>query len=470
MTPLVSDRIILINPPIALEQIYGNFARSAPVLPPLGILYLASFLEARDYHVEIIDAFAERLQTDTIIDYLCRDRPAIVGVTATTVSYWSARNLIESLRRELPEIVIVIGGAHISACPEKTIRELPEGVLGIMGEGENAFAALCDSIFHSKKDFNTIPSLIMRNGDSIHQTKRAPLIEDLDTVPIPARHLLPSLELYSHTMVRGWKRSVSIISSRGCPFLCGYCDQSVFQRSWRAHSPRYVVDEIKTVFSQFGKRFVSFEDDNFNLKNQRMVDFCRLVLDERLAFSWGCSLRLADLHVEHLSLMREAGCRLIYVGLESGNDRVKKLLNKDMPRGEVETKVKAIKAANIGIYASFMLGIPTETRNEMEDTIRFARSLTLDGVSFFLFTPYDRVPLTQLAMEHGTIADDYRYYSAHTNKPVYVPNGFTADELLAIQKHAYRHALLHPRFIAHNLRKLASPRLIQLAIDVILRR
>lgn len=462
------DRVVLINPPISQEITYGKFASGAPVLPPLGILYLAAYLLKHGYDVRVIDGVAEHLSLDGIIEELSSTRDQVIGITATTVAYWAAKQLIEKIRSEISGSIVVLGGAHVSGSPEKTIVELPEGTYAIRGEGETAFLRFIHDVERGG-DFNDVPSLIYKEDGKIFKTERAPLIKDIDSLPHPARHLLVSPDVYSHTMFRGWKQSISVITSRGCPFQCSYCDQSVFQRSWRAHSPDYIIDELKEIFETYGPRFVSFEDDNFFLNKKRMTEFCTKVIEQRLHFHWGCSLRLTDLSEEYIPLMYQAGCRLIYVGLESGVDRIKKMVNKDIDRDEIYAKIKLVKKYGIRIYASFILGIPTETKAEMKETVRFARSLALDGVSFFLFTPFHNIQLSELAHKHGRVNTDYKYFSAHTDHPVYIPEGMTAKELLKIQKRAYFFALAHRRFIRQNLRNLFTRKMLKQLLDVVRR-
>ena len=213
----------------------------------------------------------------------------------------------------------------------------------------------------------------------------------------------------------------TMITSRGCPFNCGYCDQSVFGRKWRCHSPEYVISEISYLKKQYGIDFISFEDDNFLLSKQRTIEICRGMIGKSLNIEWSCLGRVNEVDDEVLSLMRQAGCKTVYIGIESGSERILKLINKRLSIDEYRKGIKLIKKYGINVTGSFILGVPSETKEDIDRTIDLALSLPLDGISFFTYTPYPKTPLRELAFKHGKISDEWKNYSGHPSSLPFFP-------------------------------------------------
>jgi len=242
-----------------------------------------------------------------------------------------------------------------------------------------------------------------------------------------------------------------MITSRGCPFRCGYCDQSVFGRKWRAHTADYVLREITLLKETYGVEFVSFEDDNFLLSRSRTIEICRKMIDARLGIGWSCLGRANEVDDEVLSLMKRAGCRTVYMGIESGSSRMLELMGKKLSIEDMEKGVRLVKKHGITVTGSFILGLPTETKEEMNKTVELALSLPLDGVTFFTFTPYPKTPLAEMARKHGWVSDDWRNYSGHPGTLPFVPAGMDANYLLQVQASAYRRFLIRPRYLSGHL-------------------
>lgn len=449
-------KILLATPPICQENIYGYYSSGSPNLPPLGLCYIASFLKKhkKDSEVRIIDCLAENITLQELKKQIKQYCPQIIGVSATTVSYIYSKNVFDIAKEVNKKIVTALGGAHVSSRKEECLQECEKLDIGVIGEGEKTFYELVESI-ENKKDLKNVKGIVFRKDGEIITTPSRDLEKNLDNFPIPARELLKDLSLYSHSPMRGSKYSTTqMITSRGCVFSCTFCEQSVFRRTWRGHSSNYVIEEIKNLIANFGIKFISFEDDNFIISKKRAVEICEGIIKNRLDIQWGCSCRVDGLESKLLKLMKEAGCRDIYCGIESASKRIKKLYNKNINNEKVKEGVRLINEAGLRAYGSFILGGPTETREEIQSTISFSKFLPLDGASFFLFVPYPNSKIRELAMQSGYVSNNWADYSAHNERLAFIPNGFTEEELIGIRNKASMAFLLRPKFLLKNWKVL----------------
>lgn len=445
-----SLRILLINPPVKVEDIYGEYSSISPCLPPLGLCYLAAVLLKAGYNqVKVIDGMLENLSYKALEMRIRRYRPDIVGVTSTTVSFYNAKKIISLCKKINPKILTVLGGAHFSALPQRTMEECQQLDIGVYGEGEITFLDLVKKLSQNKR-INSIKGTLYRRKRRIAVNPPRKNIDNLDNLPFPARHLLEDLRLYHHTPFRGRKFTVSMITSRGCPFGCSFCDQSVFGTRWRTHSPDYVVQEMMNLKKKYNIDSISFEDDNFLLSRNRAIDICEKIISNNLRTSWACSARVDNIDSELLFLMKEAGCFNIFIGIESGSNRILKLMNKKTNLTDIKKAVRLIKQNGVNVYGSFILGFPGESKDEMKKSIVFACSLPLDGVSFFLYTPHPNTTFANLATKLGKVSSDWRDYVAHPKRIPFIPHGFTELEMRNLQKLAYIKFYTRPNYLLNH--------------------
>lgn len=441
-------KVLLIYPPITSDEIYSRYSKAAPCLPPLGICYLAKYLLDANYEVKIIDCVVEKLTLNELKFRIMRYSPNIVGVSSTTVAFYHAKQVTSLVKGIDSEIITILGGAHITACPEEAMKECKDVDIGVIGEGEETILELVQKI-QNRESYATVKGVIYKDNGIIVKKKPRPVLKNMDNIKFPARELLPDLSSYSHTAYRGRKGELTttLITSRGCPFTCTYCDQSIFGRTWRKHSAPYVFSEMKLLKDKFGVKFISIEDDNFSLYKPRVEDICNKIIDNSLDIKWAISGRVNSLDEKLLRLMKKAGCENIYVGLESGSPRILKLIQKKISKEEVNEGIRNITRCGLKVVGSFILGIPSETKEEMEQTVSFALSLPLDGVSFFIFTPYPNTELRDLAFQYGKVSTNWQDYSGHPSTLPYIPHNMTQGELLDFQAKAYRRFLLRPSYI-----------------------
>ena len=455
------QRILLVNPPAFIEETYSRYSMGAPELPPLGLGYVASMVR-QEHEVRILDCVALRMGLMQFCSEVRRWKPDIVAFTSTTISYLKAVRCMEEVKRIDPGIVTVLGGVHINASAERTMDENPRKLdFGVIGEGELTFKELVDALDSEAPtgDLAGIASYV--DGKPRFNAPR-PQIADVNTLPFPSRDLFGDPSIYAQTVTRSTKGkgySLNAIKSRGCPYSCTYCDQWMFGRKWRAHTPEYVLREVDHMVEDFRVKHISFEDDTFTIIKKRTKQICKLLVERKHDLSFNICARVETLDDETLDWLKKAGCYTIFMGIESGDPEMLNFIHRPS-REAVANGVEKIREHGINVYGSFILGFPKETPQSARNTIEFAKSLNLDTVSFNVFTPYPMTELANIAPEHGEFLSDWKYYSDHAPRRPFVPHGWTEKQLLELQRKAYREFYMRPKTILSHLPRLREPRFL----------
>jgi len=387
-----NNAILLINP-----------GRYLYAYPPLGLAYLASYLEKNSKFnpaISIIDENAKEIP-ELLIK---KGRPRVVGISATTPQIIRAHKIAKFCKRLDPKIICIIGGVHSTILPAQTLKQFPSFDLGIYGEGEQTFQELIDAIWEknfrlNKINLSQIKGVIYREDKKIKTSPRRELIAELDSIPIPNRGLF-NLKYYlkPRQVIRGVTcRATQVMSSRGCPYDCRFCSSGfMWQRRVRFHSPERFVKELKTLI-HFGFNGFYLHDDTFIANKARVVQICKILIKKNYhkKLIWAAQLRpnlIRDENdVKMLRLMKKAGCLQVEYGFESGSQRILSLLKKDS--ATVEQNQKAIdltKKADLRIFGNFMIGTQGETKKEILETRKFILTnyAKLDYYQVYPTTPY----------------------------------------------------------------------------------
>lgn len=454
-------RICLVNPPLTRKEAAGKMTRIINLLPPLGIGYIASLLEREGFQVKIIDCPPLNLTHADLRRLLKAERPDIIGFTITTVSVGSAIIAAQNIKAILPQSLIVIGGPHPTALPEETMRSGPFDA-AVLGEGEYAFLELAQRLQKSSKDFSDIGGLMYRqNGELIFTGKRT-YIGDLDSLPFPAFHLFPPLSAY-HPMPGNVRKMpyAQMMTSRGCPFQCTFCDRKVFGRLFRARSPKNVVDEIEMLMKRFGAKEVKFNDDTFNIDLERVIDICEEILKRKIKIPWTCRVHAKNLTPHLLKTMKRAGCWQIGFGIESADPNMLKEIKKSMTPEDGSKAVYLAKECSMNVKVSFMFGLPGETEETIRRTIDFAKTLPADIVNFHIFIPFPGTELFRTISAQGALLHkNYQHY-CQLNLPEnmrlpFVPPGLTENRIRNFSRTAHKSFYLRPSYIYSQLRQIRS--------------
>ncbi|MDD4979754.1 MAG: radical SAM protein [Candidatus Omnitrophica bacterium] len=445
--------IIFINPPLTLKERFGKFAPAGNIMPPLGLCYLASVCREKGLKTEIIDAPAEGLDVLQTKDRVVNKNPRFVGITATTLSILNASKVAESIKNETRDIVIVIGGPHISSVPEGTLTKYPNFDFGVIGEGEETIIDLIYAL-KGNYDVENVKGVIYRNKNGFHRTARRENIEELDSLPLPAWDLLPNypysykpLEIAMSDRLQG-----SIITSRGCPYNCSYCPKSVFGRTVRKHSIGRVIEMIREQYDKYNVRDLEIYDDVLILSRDRIIELSRQLIAERFNLVWSCNSTIGSVDRETLELMKKAGCWKIAFGIESGDQRILKFMNKHLNLDKASEVLRISKKVGFVNRGYFIIGFPTETKESIRKTVNFAKKADLDIVQFNSFTPLPGSPIYDTINQYGKF--DNNWDKMNFVNSVFIPDGFDKEMLEKIIQNAYKEFYLRPKIILSFLRRI----------------
>ncbi|MBF0143487.1 MAG: cobalamin-dependent protein [Magnetococcales bacterium] len=453
--------IVLVHPHVSLELQYGSRYRWAgAVLPPLGILYIAGVLEKNGYRVAVIDANALRLEAHQVIERVKALNPDVVGLTGTSLSFPENVKIARLLRAWRAEVPIVLGGVHAQGDPEGSARTGAFDYV-IPGEGEVTFLELV-RVLESRGEVETVPGLVYPRGEEIVNSGPGRLVENLDDLPFPARHLLHDLTAY-HQKAFGFRLSphTTLFTQRGCPFQCIFCSsskqfRSVFNSRVRAHSMEYLREEIGLLRRQWGIRELYLSDDTFNLKRSRVAAFCAMMRTHFPGMLWSCNFEANILGEEMLREMKASGCWLIQVGVETGNAEIMKEIHKGVTIEQYRELTEMAHRLGLAIKVSFILGNPRESEATVEESIRFAESLPVHYITFGMMAPLPGSFFWETAPRFGTV--DYESFDRFSMVGAnFVPTGLTREFLQKKQKEAHRRVYFRLGMMRRHLKLIRSP-------------
>ena len=414
-------KVLIIYPPMVLSE------EDRPSYTfPMGAGYIAAVLERAGYQVSCLDAIAagrtERhplgngltefgLGVDQVMARVREIKPDVIGFSCQfSVQYNPTRALIEAVHSWNPQVLTVLGGTHSSAQPEDVLAQTPVDYV-VLSEGEETAVELLDRLGRNEPVAD-LDGLAWREAGTVRVNPRTSFIRDLDTLPFPARHLF-DMEAYFDTP-RGWgedkgDRRLSLITSRGCPFGCSFCGIHLNTgKKFRMRSAENVLAELEQVVADYGITEVMFEDDNISLHKERFLSILRGMRTRfgRLPWSATSGMALWTLDDEVLQAMSESSCTRVYLGIESGNERVlREVIRKHLTRlDDIRAGAARIRRFGLSTVGFWVLGNPGESRKEMWDTLDFARELQLDYNQVLIALPYKGTELYQICLDNGYFA------------------------------------------------------------------
>lgn len=450
-------RIALVVPPLARASLYGEWDLSSvdSISPPLGLLSIAANIRKYGGAPTIHDAYARKLSLDRTIEEVLACSPDVIGVSCMTPSYPDAKILIQQLKKNVPHIPIILGGAHMSALGVEVMTDLPELDYGVVNEGEITIIELLDAI--GKNDgFAEVDGVIYRSNGSILKTKPRDFIADLDILPYPAWDLLPSLIGDYKLSIIGTKgsKATSLITSRGCPARCTFCDTGGVGAKIRGFSANYVIGMLEHLIERYGVTDFLFYDDTFAALKPRVKEICETIIEKKMNIHWSCCSRVDLVNPEMLRLMRKAGCWQLEYGIESGSQKIINSMAKHITLEKVEKALRWTKEAGIETRGNFIFGYFGETKDTLEETIRYALKVDLDYFQQSFLTPFPGSEIYFLADQYGQFDKDLEKMNNLTIN--FVPHGFTKEELERYSIKAFRAFYFRPKIIFFHLKKIKS--------------
>ena len=356
-------KTLLINAP-------SPFLIDQKAFVPLGLLYIAAMLEKHGKDVTVADLSG---QEDNLEDVLKRYTGYdLYGISASTPQYYHAKIIKDIIRQYNPDAKIIIGGSHPSSLPDQCVNDGFD--IAVAGEGENAVLQIINDM---KKGIDS-PSIL-----------KLPYVDDIDSLPYPARHLI-DLKSYGYDLITG--KAATVITSRGCPYNCAFCSKDVWENSLRFHSADRVVNEIKEIIEKYNMRNFLFLDDAINLIRKRIVDLCDQL--KPLGIKWRCYARVSEsTDREVLLKMKDAGCEEIGLGIESGSQKILDNVNKKTNVEKNAAFIALCQEAGIQVNVFLMIGLPGETRETVEETKKWIEKVKPDKFGFNIFMPYVGTPI-----------------------------------------------------------------------------
>jgi len=442
-------KIALINPP-KIHQVWAGVpdifnGKDIYLFPPLGIMYLSSAIKKYSNHkVVLFDAQPFNMTAEEVADAACAENPDVVGVTVQTHNLVDSTSVIKRVRQKLPKVHIIIGGPHSWNFPDRAIS-IPEVDSVARGDAEITLPEWLDAL-ENNSGFDKVEGMYYKdNNREIHKNPDRPVRKNLDDLPFPDRDALPRAVYYTPGMEAA--NTTTIITSRGCPYRCNFCN--TYQR-YSVRSAKNIVDEMEYCRDKYGIEEIHFIDDLFNRTAERVTEISREILNRGVKMRWGFKATCRQSTPEMVKLAKEAGCTKIHYGVETGTNEGLESLNKKLTIDEIREVFKFTKEIGVIAIAYMMIGIPYEkNREDIMKSIRFIRELDPDYVVYALLSPYPDTPLFKKGAEMG-LYDENCWFDFMDNPtadyelPTAWEEHISKDELIKIFKIAHRDFYYNP--------------------------
>lgn len=455
----MSTKVFFVYPPTRLIhredrcQVPSGHIIIAPVYPPTDLMYMAAVAEKEGCICRITDYTIGGVGAADFINDLRSFRPDYLVLSITTPTLNLDLDFCSVVKGILPEVRIIAKGAHFLKFSYKVLENYPELDMVIRGETEATLQEIL-----SGKELKDIQGLTWRGPSGIVCNPDRPFIEDLDSLPFPARHLIDN----SRYVKPDNNKIMGIIRvSRGCQFHCFFCLATpVSGAKVRMRSPENILKEIRMCIDEYNMRDFIFYSDVFNMDRYWVMELCKAIIGSGLKFEWSANARVSNVDLEMAEYMRKAGCSLVSIGVESGNQEILNKMGKGIRLDQGREAVRIFKKAGIATLAYYLIGLPWETRKTVEDTICFAIELDSDFASFFAAVPFPGTRFFEYASENGFFdagTGDYaELYKDAYYSPTVGGHYLSKDEIAKLPKEAVRRFYLRPRYILRSILGIRS--------------
>lgn len=446
----MKKRILLIYPPSPVLNREDRCQQPTkdliviPPLPPTDLMYLAAVAEKAGLEAKIND-YSQNGDYEADLkefnpDYL------VVNIATPTLEH--DLDAVKKAKEICPNVITIAKGAAFLTLAEKIIKEHNELDFGILGEAENTLKEILED-----KPKAEILGLYYKENDEVKFTGNRPFIEDLDSLPFPARHLVDN-NIYRRPDNNKVQATIKV--SRGCPFHCFFCLATpVSGAKVRRRSPENIVAEIKECVEKYNIKNFLFWSDIFNIDKEWTMKLCQAIIDSGLKITWSANTRADTADLEMAEMMYKSGCRLVSIGVESGSQYMLEKMGKKITLNDVRRTVKVFKKAKIRIYNYFVIGLPWETEETVEETIKFAIDLNSDFISFYTATPLPGSRFYDYALEHNLFDKETSFENAYYYPAVNTHN-LSRERVFELHKSAIKRFYLRPLYILKMLSRIRS--------------
>lgn len=422
--------------------------------PKLGLLYVAAYYERETGNQPVfIDCPPENVSQEELSRRVKEVQPDMVAMSIMTFNLLDALHTARILKRDHPNLKVCLGGPHVNLYPKETLHQ-PEIDYVVFGEGEKIFFHLIQAL-ESGDSLKSIKGLGWKEKGEEHINSAETELLNLNELPFPARHLV-DISSYKHIIGEG-RQFFTIQATRGCPAACSFCD--IRKTKFRVRSPESVVAEIEELV-EMGVDDLFFVDDTITIDKKNVLEICDLIVKRNIKIHFKISARVDTINKEVIAALKKAGCYRIHYGIESASPKHLKYLQKGQTPEKVERACKMTRDAGLGFFAYMMIGIPHETKEEMFETVDFAKKLKPDYAQFSICTPYPKVELYYQMIQEGIVPEDY--WQEFAEKPSadfkikFWNKDFSEEELRDLQDECHARFYRSPTYLMKQITKLRS--------------
>ena len=440
------------NPELPIEDI----KKMVGAAPPLGMLYIATYLRENGIDVSIIDEAAQGYSLKDTVDWVKKENPDILGFSTCSSSGRKAALIAERVKQKNPDIVTVFGNFYATFNAERILKKYPFVDVIIRGEGEHTSLELAEFL-EKKANLKKVLGINFRNNGNIISTPDRPLIKNVDSLPFPDREMLDA-EYHNTTagLVVAPKKFSSFVSSRGCVFKCRFCGCRRLARNlWRSRSVDNILEELHLLSSQGYKQFL-FVDDNFTLNPKRVIKLCQRLKKEKVDVEFFAEGRVDNCPQNMLQEMVRANCKMIYFGIENATQKVLDYYDKRTTPKQAEDATKKARKARLDvIVASFILGAPNETRKEIQNTLNFAQKIQVDIPQFNILATFPGTDIWEELKMQGVL-DEEKHWETGVLVPEVSPDAVAYEEIEQMIHDAYQRFFVRPDYVVKQLIRIGT--------------
>lgn len=428
--------------------------KSVGAWPPLGLLYLAAVLQQRGAEVSVLDQAAKGLSIDETVKWVKSRNPDVLGFSTFATSGRTAAVISGEVKKDNPNVKVAFGSYYATFNSERILDKYPWVDITVRGEGEQTILDLMDH-FESKKRLKDILGISFRNGGNIVSTADRPLIKDVSSIPFPDRSLIDD---EYHSVIAGAiaapKKFTSLVSSRGCVYSCRFCSCARFARNrWRPRSVENTMKELLFLASEGYEQFI-FVDDNFTANPKNVIKLCREMRKEKLDMEWTSEGRVDNASYEMFWEIAKAGCRILYFGIESANQRILDYYNKRITPEKSRAAVKTARKAGADVLVgSFIVGAPDETRAEIQNTIKFANTIPIDVPQFNVLGVFPGTELWNECQARGYLRGK-DYWETGVSVSEICPTAVPEPEIKQMMHEGFYRFARRPSFLSKQAARL----------------
>jgi len=451
-------KVLLVNPYTDTDRTAGAFKSFLEAMPPISIAYVAAALEQANIPVACYDDFIHGGSLTEFEEFVRQEKPDIIGFSSVTPTAPGVTKLSRFCRERFPDLTLIQGGVHATVFSEMLLSNGETDVI-IHNEGEVTTVKLVEALANGK-DLSTVKGISYLDDGMVCKTEPQPMIEDLDTIPFPAWHLLEWERYRLFNFARVASPATLVLGSRGCPYRCNFCSLTVMGHTRRKRSIGNLVDECEYMWDRYGFKQMAYVDPIFPISKKEAVAFRDEVVKRGLQKHqvWTTETRVDLMCRETVDAMYESGCRRVMFGFETGDQETLKAIRKDFDLQQAYNAVRLCKQVGMEVIGFFIVGSPGETERSINMTIDFSCDLGIEFAKYTCYVPYPGTEVYYDFLKDGTLKEPecyqferYTSYPTPDNPAIYVTPALTQDQLQKLQKKAFRKFYMRPRMIYKHL-------------------